>query len=284
MSTRVPYNSTEIPRQRNVTASAGTDFDLKALYFSFFIIFIVLIVVGTVLNLWFLVTILRSEQLRSRLRNKIICTIFVQHLVDTMVLLPVGAAILHFTIGGQFYSCHLYSFASILWAYQDFIANWLLVMVIVVFIAQIVNFDLKTKFTPRAIRIGTWGLLIVPWVLSFLIVLITVYGYHSDVLKSTSGCVYIPTKVVQIFRIVDTIVPVSLMTIFLMIAAFLKHKGLTFGGSDSSMLTVLVDGTPATDNILTYVVAVIVAIVCDLVMVISTLYPSILNGASFRTM
>lgn len=285
MSTDISGNSTEMLREHNVTEYIDFDDegDMKVIHYCNIAGITFLSVVGTALNLWFLVAILRSEELRSWLRNKIICNIFLIHLANSVIIFPLAGIVVGLIVTDQYYSCHLDTSTTKLWIIQDFIANWLLVMLVATFIAQIVNFDPKTKLTPRVTRFCTWGLLVFPWILSFLIVPLTVHGYRRDLLQITSYCVNVELELLNIFRTVDTIVPMCLMVILLIIAAFLKYK--VRGRSTSSSRAVLIRGSAMTDGLRVYVVAVAVAILCDLMLlIVQSFFYTLLKYSSYKTM
>src|SRR5204862_422601 len=123
---------------------------------------------------------------------------------------------------------------------QDFIGNWLLVMMISVFIAQIEDFNLKTKLTPLGVTLGTIGLMVLPWIASGVIIPVVVHEYYHDLEMAPKGCSYPTADALTIFKSFDTAVPILLAIILVAVAAFLKYRRFTRGFSNNSMHTELI--------------------------------------------
>lgn len=254
MNTEVPYNSTEGPTEPNVTVYTLSDDDLGPTDNIIFIVSSIIIVVGTVLNLWFLVAILRSEKLRSCLRNKIICNIFVLHLMDSAVVMPALFAGYFSYRSGRDFACLFYEIIRIIQLIHETITNWQLVILVVVFIVHIEDFDIKRKLSPRIVQIGTWAVLAMPWAISVLVV--------PGVSAKWRECVVHTHETRQILKIIDTVVPTILCVILLLVAVLLRYRRFNLGHA-RSMRTELISQGPETDSPLAYIVAVVISSTCE---------------------
>uniref|UniRef100_A0A0B7BJJ9 G-protein coupled receptors family 1 profile domain-containing protein n=2 Tax=Arion vulgaris TaxID=1028688 RepID=A0A0B7BJJ9_9EUPU len=248
----------------NATVYYSHDYNTVYYIVSTFEIF--LVVTGTLLNAWFLVAILRSSQMRSSLRNKIICNSLVLNLAETLIYLPVFLTVY---MSDMSYTCTLYSVLSNLRLVQDFIGNWLLVMLIIVFIAQIQDFNPRMKLTPRAVTVSTIGLLVFPWISSIVVVSIIIQEFYFRFRYARVGCLYATYGALEVLKSVDTAVPIILAVILLVLSAFLKYRRLHRGHSSESIQIELISRDLKIDNTFVYVAAVLVATTCDILQFIN---------------
>lgn len=211
-------------------------------------------IVGTVLNLWFLAAILSSPSLRSRLRNKIICNSFVLQLVNCSIILPITFGI---SLSRRALSCALISTINNIDLMQDFINNWLLVIVIAIYIAQIQDFDLRDRFSSKAVAIGTVALLVVPWLSSLVVVPVIIQEHLSDGIRD---CLISTLDALEVLRAVDTALPIILAVLLVIAAAVMRHCRCTLR---STPATVQRERLNEMDKTRVYVVAVTVAMLCD---------------------
>ncbi|CAG5116615.1 unnamed protein product [Candidula unifasciata] len=219
-------------------------------------------IVGTAMNLWFLAAILSSPVLRSRLRNKILCNSFLLHVVNCAIILPINFGI---SFSRKDVGCALISMFNNVDLMQDFVDNWLLVIIIVIFIAQIQDFDLRSRFSDRTIKVGTVALLVVPWLSSLVVVPVIIKEHLSDSIKD---CLVSTLDALEVLRAVDTALPIILAILLVIAAAVMKHCGFTLRNSPVSTQSELLNRGPEIDNTRAYVVAVTIATLCDLLRLI----------------
>ncbi|XP_012941852.1 uncharacterized protein LOC101863766 [Aplysia californica] len=233
--------------------------DLKALdtaQNSFYGIFIVL---GVPINLWFLVALLRSPEFQARLRNKLVSSLLVAQLLETGVIMSVYL-IVKFVFRSRSFTpemCSVMSLSRNLTIIQDFIANWTVVLIVAVFLAQVNDFDLSHRLTPLALRIVGIGLPAIPWFVSLL--LIPIITKVEAIPKFF--CVLAKKQSMVIFKSLDCIVPILAATVLLAVAAFQKRR--RYAAGSGVMKSELIGRGPQIDSVIPYVVIVSTAIVFD---------------------
>lgn len=218
-------------------------------------------VVGSLINLWFLAAILSSPEVRSRLRNKIICNSFVLHLLNCAIILP---ATVDSFYGNPFRSCIYYAVIDNLNLMHELVSNWLLVMLIAVFIAQIEDFNPASRLRPRTAIFCTVVLMVFPWIASLVIVPVITHGYRMHGSESLDYCFISPIDSLEVFRSIDTALPILLSILLLIVAALRRRKRFTHRNSTGSIQAELFGCGPEIDRTLPYVAAVIVSTLCDL--------------------
>lgn len=214
---------------------------------------ICVVIVGTFPNLWFVAAILRSPELRSRMRNKIICNTLVLHQVDSAPVLCFYAAIS--TVHNLPSTCFSYLVVHSIQRIQETIISWHLVMLIIVFIAQIEDVNLKSKFSPWIVQVGTWTSLIIPWVFSVILVPSVSIGSYD--------CFFILYSTRQTLRILNTALPIILYVHRMLVAVFLRYRRFNKGHS-SFKENELVSQGHEVDGSLPYIAAVIISTACDI--------------------
>ncbi|BFZ20421.1 hypothetical protein BsWGS_23460 [Bradybaena similaris] len=219
--------------------------------------FLFLTIVGTALNLWFLVAILSSPVIRSRLRNKLICSSFVLHLINCAFILPTTLGTMN-----QDLNCALLTAVINVELMQDLVSNWLLIELISVFIAQIQDFNPRSRLSSRAATLGTIVLLAFPWVASLVAVPVIAFEFYRQVPDEEKFCFFLTFDALEVLRSMDTALPIILAILLVTAAAVMRHRRFTLRNS-SGMQTELLDPGPEIDSTLAYVIAVIVATLCD---------------------
>uniref|UniRef100_A0A0B7BJK5 G-protein coupled receptors family 1 profile domain-containing protein n=1 Tax=Arion vulgaris TaxID=1028688 RepID=A0A0B7BJK5_9EUPU len=248
--------------ETNVTDTTNyNSLDVSLYMLIYYTLAIIIYVCGTLINIWFLAAILSSQDMRSRLRNKLICNTIILHLVDGILVMPIATGSY---LSGSDYNCVLQTALDSIRQIQDFIGNWLLVMLIVVFIAQIQDFNPGIKLTPRAVIVGTIGLLTFPWIVSIIVVPITTHEIYYKVTGIRGSCFPALQDAITIFKYLDTVLPILLAVILLAVAAVLRYRRFTSG----SMQIELINRGPEIDNTFAYVTAVVVSILCDFLQII----------------
>ncbi|BFZ20418.1 hypothetical protein BsWGS_23456 [Bradybaena similaris] len=137
-------------------------------------------------------------------------------------------------------------------------------MLIAVFLAQTKDFDPTSKLSSGAATVGTIGLLVFPWVASLVIVPVSTHAYWKYSQYKFYDCQSLHPDSMSLFRSIDTAAPLVLAVVLVIIAAFFKYRRFHLRNSSRSMQVELIGRGPEIDNTLFYVVAVAVAIVCDL--------------------
>ncbi|BFZ20416.1 hypothetical protein BsWGS_23455 [Bradybaena similaris] len=218
-------------------------------------------IVGTPVNLWFLAALLSSADLRSRFRNKIICNNCILHLVTCVIIIPVAS---YYYSNYEYISCVQQSMLWHLYFLIELAGNWQLVILIAVFLAQITDFDPTSKLSSGAATLGTVGLLAFPWAASLVTVPVITHAYWKYSSFQYYDCMGLHFDSAAAFRSIDTAAPIILAVVLVIIAAFFKYRRFHLRNSSRSMHVELIGRGPEIDNTLFYVVAVAVAIVCDL--------------------
>ncbi|CAL1541676.1 unnamed protein product [Lymnaea stagnalis] len=224
---------------------------------------------GIVLNLWLLLAILTSRDIRARMRNKIVCSFCVLHLLNCLLFTPMELEITRLMRLFHRVSCYVLSSVHHVLLMQDFISNWTLVLLVIVFVAQICDYKPCARFKRSTIAIGTYALLALPWVASLVTIPgITTPTFYSFVrnlnvsLAYFEGCIFVTSDAFLIIKSLDTMVPLLVAVGLLSAAVVLRRRRFTRGFS-SGMQVELLDRGPEVDDHFGYTAAVVVTSVCD---------------------
>ncbi|GFN93948.1 LOW QUALITY PROTEIN: hypothetical protein PoB_002045400 [Plakobranchus ocellatus] len=194
---------------------------------------IIFTVVGTFLNLWLLGSILTSRDLRVRMRNQLICNLSILNLVQTVIKSPAMTSIAIIFLYRIRVSidvfCQTFSITTVVEFIQSFIGDWLMVFVIIIFIAHILDFDATAKLTPRTVKICKVVMHIAPWIAGIIITFISVV-----MLTRWHPCLIIPYEKMYAFEIAYTIIPTILSIVLLVVAFVLRQRRFSRGTSTAS--------------------------------------------------
>ncbi|CAL1541674.1 unnamed protein product, partial [Lymnaea stagnalis] len=227
----------------------------------------VAIAFGILPNLWILLATLTSQDLRARMRNKIVCSFCVLHLLDCLLFMPMWIEAIRLSKRYGIFNCNLFNFITLIYLLQDFISNWTLVLLVVVFIARICDFKPYAGLTSLTTTLGTYAILISPWVASLVIIPgvrnSLWYSYlKSNNISTTDGCVYSTPDAFLVIKSLDTAVPLFTAVALMVTAVVLRRRRFTRGFS-GDMEVELIERGPEVDSHFGYTAAVVVSFVCD---------------------
>lgn len=183
-------------------------------------------VFGSAINIWLLLAILLDGTLRKRLRNQLICSLFIAYLIDTLSEFPVMITDRFRT---YFLTCKEVTVRASVDFIQNAVENWLFVFLIAVFITQLLKLDLRTKMGPKFSRIGTFFILLCPWIVAlFLIPVAVSMNIGSRKLGNSTLC----NRKFTLQQIINghDISALILGFLLLLISVALKYASLRSGG------------------------------------------------------
>ncbi|CAL1541672.1 unnamed protein product [Lymnaea stagnalis] len=179
----------------------------------------IMLPLGIVIQAWLLLAIVTSPGMRGRMRNKIIASFCVQHLLECLIFLPLNMDLDHRVFFGEMVSCHQLHALSNIILMQDFITNWTLVIFVAVYLAQVRDYTPQARlpalpacraaFTILNKRVvATFALLASPWMIAFVI-FPTMITYSRAILtqEHLGDCYFDYGDGYYIFKSVDTAVP-----------------------------------------------------------------------------
>ncbi|RUS88964.1 hypothetical protein EGW08_003300, partial [Elysia chlorotica] len=225
----------------------------------------VFMLVGTALNLWLMLSILTSRDLRVRMRNQLVVNMNAVHLVHTMFTSPViilqCIAVLKRVFWSYEFFCHTYSIIIIIEFIQSFIADWLMVFIMCIFISNITDIDLASKVTPLVSRLIKATMHLLPWLVAIIVTPISI----SQVTR-WYPCLLVPYKQLYIFETVYTVIPTCLTVLLMVAAVVLRFRRFSTGSSTASgnMGVQLLGKGPEIDNTFAYLLAAAVCVACEI--------------------
>ncbi|CAL1541675.1 unnamed protein product [Lymnaea stagnalis] len=222
---------------------------------------------GILPNLWILLATLTSQDLRARMRNKIVCSFCVLHLLNCLLFMPMRIEVTRLRRLYYKINCDFYNFVTLMELLQDFIFNWTLVLLIVVFVARICDFKPYAGLTSLTTTLGTYAILISPWVASLVIIPgvrnSLWYSYlKSNNISTTNGCIFSTSDTLLVIKSLDTAVPLLISVALMVTAVVLRRRRFTRGFS-GDMEVELIERGPEVDGHFGYTAAVVVSFVCD---------------------
>ncbi|KAK0048682.1 hypothetical protein Bpfe_021962 [Biomphalaria pfeifferi] len=220
----------------------------------------IVIISGTLLNLWLLLAIATSQELRSRMRNKLLISTCVHHLLLCLVEGPLHTTFAFSSDYGHFCS-HFYAAINIE-LILDFVSNYTLLTMVIVFVLQLMDLKLSVWLSSLGQRLVTVGVILLPWVASLITIPAMIMG-SAKLAVECSFPYYFET-----FSLLDTVIPLSLAIVITVVAVLKKRRRFRAGFTSSGMQVELLILGPEMDEAKTYVAAVGVALCCDLSIVI----------------
>lgn len=227
------------------------------------------VILGAVINIWLVAAILSSSDLRARFRNKLIVCLSVCFLTESFIRAPIEL-VLHtsFKTRRRGFGCLLMSVMANVQLLQDFISNWYVVIILLVFIAQIKDINPRVKLQPLAITIGTALVLFLPWLLSLITVPSVMSSYSRVFVNNStrywSRCIYPTSESLLIFKSLDSAVPMMTNVVLVTLAVVLRRQRFRRGFSTGMRVELMSQG-PAIDNLAAYIAIVAVAIFCNFI-------------------
>ncbi|KAI8794793.1 hypothetical protein BgiBS90_005169, partial [Biomphalaria glabrata] len=232
----------------------------------------IVMVSGTLLNLWLLLAIATSQELRSRMRNKLLISTCVLHLLLCLVEGPLQTT---FAYSNEHVCSHFYA-AINTELMLDFVSNYTLLTMVIVFVLQLIDLKLSVWLSMLEQRLVTVGVILLPWVASLITIPAMIMG--SVKVRITPEC-SIPYSYATM-RLLDTLLPLSLAAVITVVAVLKKRRRFRAGFTSSGMQVELLSPGPEMDEAKTYVAAVGVALCCDSII---ALFELELNFESHKT-
>ena len=219
----------------------------------------VYMVLGTLINVWLLSCILTSKELRERFRNQLICNMVILHLTESLIKSPVIIAFALALLKGDpvIRPCFHIATISNTERIQSFIVDWLLVFLVIIFLAQVLNLNPTNKLTPLSARVGKVIIHLLPWIAALSVTPTIVYFY-----RGRSSCLSPPYLSHYVFAAINTVAPITLAIFFTTFASTiscLKRRSRT-----KNIGAHLIDGVRDVDNSFAYIAAVTTSAVCEL--------------------
>ncbi|XP_013070643.2 uncharacterized protein LOC106057826 [Biomphalaria glabrata] len=236
------------------------------------IFYVIVMVSGTLLNLWLLLAIATSQELRSRMRNKLLISTCVLHLLLCLVEGPLETT---FDYSNEHLCSHFYAAINIE-LMLDFVSNYTLLTMVIVFVLQLMDLKLSVWLSMLRQRLVTVGVISLPWVASLITIPAMVMG--SAKVRITPEC-SVPYSHATM-RLLDTLLPLSLAAVITVVAVLKKRRRFRAGFTSSGMQVELLSPGPEMDEAKTYVAAVGVALCCDSII---ALFEFELNFESHKT-
>ena len=229
-----------------------------------------LMLFGSAINLWFITCILTSRDLRHRLRTQLICNLSLSSLLVTLVKAPIMGVcfslVVHRITMDWASICRLTTLVDVLDTLQSGLGDFLLVTLILLFIASELDFDLSTRLTPGTVRILKIAGHLTPWL---VITIATAVAFRALQEETPYGSNSIHYKNVYLFPIFFTISPLGISILLLVAYRVLVWRrggggqGAGAGNGDSRGEQ-LVGQAPEKDSPYVYILAVVVAAGCEL--------------------
>ena len=214
------------------------------------------ILLGSIINLWFFISIVSSRELRSKLRNQVICSVTLYQLVKLFLfLLPQDFQVVSRsfpTVPTLFTKCSFVDYMYTFSLADSIIPHYSIAILSFVFLAQVFDYDPTSNIRWTIVRMARFALLLFPWVLGFAA------APPSLVLISHSGypCLTIDRSKIYALVIAYTFVPIVMSLVVVLTAAVFKCR--RFHYQDQRLM-----GRDAqVDSSLTYLAAVVVCILC----------------------
>lgn len=228
-------------------------------------------VAGTLINVWFLAALLLSPEIRSRIRNRIICGMLVVHLTEAMILCPLSVIRVTTILLKRYESldCYFETIHNNIYHIQDFVGNWYLLTLLSIYFAQVMNFE--PKFTPLWTIIFNVLLFVTPCAFALLVVPIVMKSYYAQ--YSDDRCLTTTFESIKVYKSLDTILPQILATLLLVVTAVLKYRRHSQGRSSDTLQAQLIDGGSQVDPWYPFVALFITAVASDFCLTVACMNP-----------
>ncbi|KAH9489189.1 hypothetical protein Btru_044447 [Bulinus truncatus] len=243
------------------------DIDIDILRKVYLSVYCLGIILGIPFNLWLLLTITTSSQLRSRMRNKILSLICCQHLLECGVLFTFVIDL--YRRLSKFISCTEITAFYNIQLICDFISNWNVFLLIIFYVFDLFRLQPCRRLTSTAVTAATAVILLSPWVLSLVLTPSIMVFYHaqrpsfgnlSDIVTYLS-CLQPTGDSYIAYKSLDTALPLVTSTVALAVGVALRQWLLTRG---DSMATELISDEPQeTDGIVPILAILAVTYICD---------------------
>ena len=226
-------------------------------------------VLTAAINSWLLASILTSETLRHKVRNQLICSLAILHLLDAFFIniIEITLSIGELKIWNWMCNCSLNQYLEVMNLICSAIADILIATLASVFLAQVLDFDPISKLEPRRQKTGKFIFLVFPWVFAAIAAPLTIKAIRAE----GYYCHQADWSRYFILETVYTVVPLCLATGITAVAVTLRCIRFFFRDSITAqdiMYVQLSGSGPEIDNSLTYITAVIVSALCEITLLV----------------
>lgn len=233
---------------------------------------------GTLTNLWLLLALLTSRGIRSRMRNKLICSLSFLYLLNSSLAFPIQRKIFNSFMAGYGISCHSLSAVHHVDLMQDFISNWTVVLMVAAFLTKTSGYKPCGGFKLQTIDIGTYAVLAFPWLASFVTVPAITHATHylekrNRNVSTFDECVFTTDDSYRVVKSLDTFVPL-VAAVAMLVAAVVVRRRRFAGASSSGSKVHLLDGGQEVDKVYGYAAALVLTFTIDVLDVVGTLVTS----------
>ncbi|XP_059166798.1 uncharacterized protein LOC131949051 [Physella acuta] len=227
------------------------------------------LVLGNLVNIFLLVAIMTSQGLRQRLRNQIIATMCVCFIVEIIIESSVGL-LKDGKILDKLQFCRFMDSFLYVHAFLDFISTWYIVTLLIVYIAQLKDFDPRKYLTLKFLKFGHVAVLMAPLLLAVIIltpiIKISTDKYMSEICKELDATDR------KYIIVITTIAPIILAILLLFSALVFYCQRFRQGSRLPSDGLVLLSRGTSVDKPVAYILAVSVSVVCFVANIIYIMY------------
>ncbi|KAK3803964.1 hypothetical protein RRG08_011358 [Elysia crispata] len=225
-------------------------------------------VLTAAINSWLLASILTSETLRHKVRNQLICSLAILHLLDAFFIniIEITLSIGELKIWSWMCNCSLNQYLEVMNLICSAIADILIATLASVFLAQVLDFDPIWKLEPRRQKTGKFILLVFPWVFAGIAAPLTIKAIRAE----GYYCHQADWSRYFIMKTAYTVVPLCLAIMITAAAVTLRRiRFVRDSITAQGIMYVQLSGSgPEIDNSLTYITAVIVSALCEITLLV----------------
>ena len=216
-----------------------------------------------IINAWLLGSILTSPEMRARLRNQLICSVAILHILDCLMLTSIDIAF-WFSYFFRFripLNCAFHNYLQVIKVTSSSVSDLQVVLLACTFLAQVLDFDPTAKLGLRRLRIATIAFLLFPWLFSLLVCPLSLIWINS----TGYPCIHIGWKQYYIVECVFTITPLCVAAVVIAVAVLFRYT--RFGGgsitAQGNMGVHLMGSGREIDSSLAYIGAWLVCVACE---------------------
>lgn len=231
-------------------------------------------VAGTLINAWFLAALLLSPEIRARIRNKIICSMLVVNLTEAAILCPLSMIRLASILLRVYdrLDCYFETVYDIIYHIEEFLGNWYLVILLGVNTVQLTN--IRPTVTPLRTKMLTALIFVTPCVFILLFVPLTMEGYYH----AGKRCLTSTFQLIKVYISLNTVVPLTLAIILLVVSAAIKCRRYLQGRSSSSLRVQLIDDSSQVDPLHPFIAIFATVVASDFCLMVASINPTIYSG------
>ncbi|XP_059166800.1 uncharacterized protein LOC131949053 [Physella acuta] len=224
---------------------------------------IIMMILGTLVNIFLVSAILTSPVLRLKLKNRIIAMMCVCFLGE--VSLEIARSILeykeiHFT---DYHFWNLYINTHVI---EDFISLWYVVVLLIIYIAKLYDLDPSRTLSLKFVKLGSAVILVIPLILSATIIPVMIESMNSHSQD------YLSIENMLKLRAVSTITPFIVAIVLTVVAGVIYRRRFSHGFLGQSTCVDLINRGTVVDRPVAYIIATSVCVVCYAVHIFFTVY------------